>query len=80
MVEDIEVLYAHIELDALGQVEPPAQGQIGLVDGVNIPQPVAGEVSRQVSCWSRKCIRIQCLALRLGRIRDPQGLPGTISG
>jgi hypothetical protein len=45
VVEEIEILDAHIEFDALGQVKATPQRNIGLVDCVRAAQPVPGQVS-----------------------------------
>jgi hypothetical protein len=42
VVEEIEILDAHIEFDALGQVKATPQSNIGLVDCVRAAQPFLG--------------------------------------
>ena len=76
MVQDIKELCPRIELDAFAQIEPPAQREIGLVEGVYVPQPITGEVSRRFHGWPNKCVRIQRLAARLRWIGNPIGLTG----
>jgi hypothetical protein len=76
VVEYIEVLCAHIEVDAFRQVEAPTERKIGLVYGVGAAQSVAGEISRLIYGWSRKSSRIETPAGRLGGIGDPEGLTG----
>jgi hypothetical protein len=45
MVEDVEVLCANTEVKALGQLETPPHGEIGLVYGIWAPQTVPWEIS-----------------------------------
>jgi|SRR5580658_3760783 hypothetical protein len=75
MVEHIEVFCAQIEIDPLGQVESPAQRQVGLIDGVRAAQPVSGKVS-YLSFWERKRIGVQGSTAGLRRIRNPDGVSG----
>jgi hypothetical protein len=76
VVENIEVFYANIDLEAFGQIETATQREIRLIDRVWAAQTVPGEVSHLSRRGEREGSRVQCSATRLGRIGDPIELIG----